>query len=240
MLTKRAAKTFFIAGTVACFGAFILLTIDTVRRVPKQTNAANLNESAIRGKHLWDRNNCMGCHTLFGEGAYYAPELTKVYERRGPTFITAMIKDPERMYPGRRQMVNYGFKDSEIADLVAFLKWAGEVDLNGFPKKPHLAPAQAPGAIPPSNLSKASGATVAAVAPTTFQQTCMACHALGGQGGSVGPALDTIGQRMTKDQLVLWLRDPAAVRPNTQMPKLPLAEADIEQLSTFLAQQKGG
>jgi nitric oxide reductase subunit C len=53
----------------------------------------------------------MGCHTLLGEGAYYAPELTKVYERRGPAFIRAMLRDPEAMYPGQRKMQNYDFTE---------------------------------------------------------------------------------------------------------------------------------
>ena len=81
----------------------------------------------------------MGCHTLLGEGAYYAPELTKVYERRGPEFIKAMLRDPQAMYPGQRRMVKYNFTDAEIAALVAFLQWIGEMDLNGF-AKPTLLP----------------------------------------------------------------------------------------------------
>ncbi|HEY5870155.1 MAG TPA: c-type cytochrome [Candidatus Tectomicrobia bacterium] len=55
---------------------FLLLTIDTIRRVPAQTKQQNLTEQVVHGKHLWERNNCMGCHTLLGEGAYYAPELS--------------------------------------------------------------------------------------------------------------------------------------------------------------------
>jgi nitric oxide reductase subunit C len=53
----------------------------------------------------------MGCHTLMGEGAYYAPELTRVYRARGPAFIRAMLRDPAAMYPGQRQMQNYHFTD---------------------------------------------------------------------------------------------------------------------------------
>ena len=81
MLSKSAARKFFLVGTILCSGAFILLTVDTIRQVPKLTKEENLTPQVIRGKHVWDRNNCMGCHTLMGEGAYYAPELTKVYER---------------------------------------------------------------------------------------------------------------------------------------------------------------
>ncbi len=138
MLSKAAARNFFLLGTFLCFGAFILLTVDTISQVPKQTKEHNLSESAIRGKHLFDQNNCMGCHTILGEGAYYAPELTKVYERRGPEFIKGMINDPERFYPGKRRMVKYNMNEQELNDMVAFFKWIGEIDLNGFPPKPDL------------------------------------------------------------------------------------------------------
>ncbi len=29
----------------------------------------------VLGKKVWEDNNCIGCHTLLGEGAYFAPEL---------------------------------------------------------------------------------------------------------------------------------------------------------------------
>lgn len=227
MLSKAKARAFFVIGTALSVISFGLLTADTFARVPDQTRQANLSPAAIRGKHLFDRSNCMGCHTILGEGAYYAPELTKVYERRGPAFIAAMLKDPERMYPGQRRMWNYQFSDAEIADLVAFLAWVGGMDLNGFPPKPTLgAPAGA------------ANAASAAARPAVFGQLCTACHQLGGAGGSVGPALDDVGSRLTREQFVTWLRDPQAVKPGTAMPKLPLSEEQIAELATFLATQK--
>ena len=121
MLSKSAARSFFLVGTLVCVAFFIGLTVDTLGRVPGQTNAQNLTESVKLGKKLWEKNNCMGCHTLLGEGAYYAPELTRVYERRGPQFMRALLKDPQAMYPGERKMVKYNFTDSEIDQLIAFL-----------------------------------------------------------------------------------------------------------------------
>ncbi len=109
MLSKSQARAFFLIGTGICTAAFVGLTVDTLRRIPDQTNAAGLSEQVVRGKVLWDQNNCMGCHTLLGEGAYYAPELTRVHERRGADFIRAMLRDPEAMYPGQRRMVQYDF-----------------------------------------------------------------------------------------------------------------------------------
>lgn len=231
MLSKSAARRFFLGGTVVCFGAFVLLTLDTLRRIPAQTNQEAMTPAVVRGKHLWDSSNCMGCHTLLGEGAYYAPELTRVYERRGPAFITAMLKDPEAMYPGQRRMQNYGFDDGQIADLVAFLQWIGTMDLNGFPAKPTL------GAV--AVAASASGEVVAGTGdrPMVFNQMCIACHSLGGQGGQVGPALDGVGSRLTVDFIKQWLRDPMAVKPDSKMPKLPLGEETITELVAFLSKQ---
>lgn len=228
MLSKSSAKAFFLIGTAVCAGAFVLLTVDTIQKVPAQTNEQSLSESAIRGKHLWDRNNCMGCHTLLGEGAYYAPELTKVYERRGPQFIKTMLTDPESLYPGQRKMVKYNFTEEEKDDLVAFFKWIGEMDLNGFPAKPTM------GQIITSNNEVASRTD----RPQVFNQMCLACHSLNGQGGQVGPALDGIGSRRDKNFLAAWLKDPMSLKADSKMAKLPLSESDITELSAFLSQLK--
>jgi nitric oxide reductase subunit C len=234
MLSKSAARAFFVVGTVLCSGAFALLTVDTIKRVPAQTNEQNLSEAAIRGKHLWDRNNCMGCHTLMGEGGYYAPELTKVYERRGAGFITAMIKNPSSMYPGERKMQQYDLNDQEISDLVAFLKWIGEMDLNDFPAKPQLITS----VVVSSDSSDASLIAKKSDRPMIFNQMCIACHSLEGQGGSVGPALDGVGQRLDRAYIERWLTDPMQVKSDSKMPKLPLSKEDIVELSAFLSQLK--
>ena len=133
MLSKSQARLFFLGGTVLFSLLFLFLTVDTVRQVPDQTKQNELTDAAKRGKHIWDENNCMGCHTILGEGAYYAPELTKAYERRGEEWLRVFLKDPQAMYPGRRTMVQYNFEEGEIEDVIAFLKWIGNMDLNGFP-----------------------------------------------------------------------------------------------------------
>lgn len=227
MLSKSAAKKFFLIGTVVCSGCFVVLTIDTIQRVPHQTKSENITPEVIHGKDLWDHNNCMGCHTIMGEGAYYAPELTKVYTRRGEAFIRAMLKDPQAMFPGQRKMQKYNFTEKEIDSLVAFLKWIGEVDLNGFPAKPDLAP---------SNPEPVSAAEL--VHPAIYDQVCVACHSLKGKGGAVGPALDGVGGRFEKNYFVSWLKDPVALKADSKMPKLPLSDEQILELANFLSHLK--
>ena len=103
MLSKSAARAFFLTGTLACSAALIGLTVDSFRKIPALTHEDKLTPAVARGKDLWDSNNCMGCHTLLGEGAYYAPELTKVYERRGPMFLASMLKARERGHTDRKR-----------------------------------------------------------------------------------------------------------------------------------------
>lgn len=234
MLSKSQAKSFFLLGTAVCTAAFVGLTIDTFQRIPNQTRQAELSESAIRGKHLFEKNNCMGCHTIFGEGAYYAPELTKVFERRGESFIRGILKNPEAMYPGDRKMTNYHFNDEQISDLVTFFKWVGQVDLNGFPPKPDLMAG--------SSAAKAMdvSATGGVARPVLFNQMCTACHSLSGAGGNVGPALDGVGGRREASYLRQWLENPQSIKADSKMPKLPLSELEINELTQFLSQLKGG
>ena len=142
MLTKKQAEYFFFGGTIISFAIFLGLTWHTMSAgVPEQTNHANITDQVVQGKVLWEKNNCMGCHTILGEGAYYAPELTKVYDRQGPAGIKSIMMSEVPWGPKGRQMVAYGMSEDEAEAMIAFFKWIGETDLNGFPPKPDLKPA---------------------------------------------------------------------------------------------------
>ncbi|MCB0334408.1 MAG: cytochrome c [Bdellovibrionales bacterium] len=139
MLSKRQAKIFFLGGTVFFGVIFLALSVDSLMNgIPKNTNAQNITAQVAHGRYLWDRNNCMGCHTLMGEGAYYGPELTKVYERRGPDYIKTALNFEGGWGPRGRRMVQYNFTEEEQNDIVAFFEWVGKMNLNGFPAAPPL------------------------------------------------------------------------------------------------------
>lgn len=242
MLTKSAAKAFFLGGTALCSIAFVLLTMDTLAQMPDRSNQDQMSESVVRGHHIWNKNNCMGCHTLMGEGAYYAPELTKVMDRRSKEWLAEFLKDPERMYPGRRKMVKYDFFDPAIVgeeeaarnvdDIVAFFTWVGNIDLNGFPAEPDMAGA------PRATTADAEASDALAAAPTYFSTVCIGCHSVGGNGGLVGPALDGVADRYEPDYLRKWVADPLSVKPGTTMPNLGLQGEQLEQILDYLGTLK--
>ncbi len=131
--TTSMARNVFYGGTVFFFLLFLALTFDTTSTLPTRDNRANLTPAVVDGKKVWETRNCIGCHTLLGEGAYFAPELGNVYPRRGPEFIKGWIKAQPTGAPGRRQMPQFNLSDKELDDLVAFLKYTSEINTAKWP-----------------------------------------------------------------------------------------------------------
>ena len=136
--TKSTARNIFYGGAVFFFLLFLALTLDTVQTLPKRDNRANLTEQVARGKNLWEVNNCIGCHTLLGEGAYFAPELGNVFVRRGEDagfkpFLQAWMKIQPLGVPGRRSMPQFHLSDQEVDDIAEFLKWTSKINTNQWP-----------------------------------------------------------------------------------------------------------
>ena len=96
------------------------------------------------GKLTVQAKNCMNCHTLFGNGAYYAPDLTKAWldpgwgnDQARELLMTMFLKDPKtnaRTYGTNRRMPDLNVTDEEVRGIIAFLKWMSAVDTNGFPQ----------------------------------------------------------------------------------------------------------
>ena len=132
--TKSTARNIFYGGAVFFFLLFLSLTVDTVQTLPKRDNRANLTEQVARGKNLWEVNNCIGCHTLMGEGAYFAPELGNVVARYGDEGTKAFIKArPKEGIPGRRSMPQFNFTNEQLDAIVAFLKHVNSINDANWP-----------------------------------------------------------------------------------------------------------
>lgn len=95
-----------------------------------------------------------------------------------------------------------------------------------------------------------------------FKNQCLTCHAVGDQGGPVGPNLTGIGSRESvasillneegsgkpvggkpvKDNMVEWLTDPQKVKPGNKMPQpkedLGLTDEEIDAIAQYLADYK--
>lgn len=133
--TKATARNIFYGGSLFFILLFLALTFDSNSALPELDNRENLTETVAMGKRLWETNNCIGCHTLLGEGAYFAPELGNAYTRLGgKQGIIAFIQSrPKEGIPGRRSMPQFNFSDEELDALAEFLKYSSEIDAAGWP-----------------------------------------------------------------------------------------------------------
>ena len=67
---------------------------------------------------------------------------------------------------------------------------------------------------------------------------CRGCHRIGGRGGSQGPDLAGVGQRLSRERLKRQLQTPRQLDPATLMPAYDhLSPAEIELLLDFLVRQ---
>ncbi|MEA2073763.1 MAG: cytochrome c [Campylobacterota bacterium] len=139
-ITKSMARNIYFGGGMFAILVFAGLTLDTVQQIPKLSNDDKITESVAAGKNLWEVNNCVGCHTIMGEGAYYAPELANVFDRRGmgdeeafKGYMRGWMAAQPMQEPGRRKMPQFNLSDKEVDEISDFLIWTSRVHDNEWP-----------------------------------------------------------------------------------------------------------
>ncbi len=108
----------------------------------KKLTEAEAEALVSHGKLTTQAKNCMNCHTLLGNGSYYAPDLTKAWldpawgskETREQTMVAFLMDPTDKLHNALgRRMPNLGITEEEARATVAFLKWMSSIDTNGFP-----------------------------------------------------------------------------------------------------------
>src|SRR2546427_543138 len=67
---------------------------------------------------------------------------------------------------------------------------------------------------------------------------CMGCHRIHGAGGAVGPDLSYVGDQRDRDWLIKHFRDPQSTSPGSIMPKFPLNEQELNDLTAYMLSLK--
>lgn len=91
------------------------------------------NHAAQQGKLVYQKYNCTACHQIFGLGGYLGPELTTTMSQpgKGEILAEAFLKN------GTAKMPNLHLQETEIADLIQYLKYVDEVARSGkYPGSP--------------------------------------------------------------------------------------------------------
>lgn len=228
-MTEKTLQRTFVGGTAVFLVILALMTADSLRQVNAGRTPA-VTDQVAHGKYVFQRKNCNDCHTILGIGGYFAPDLTKVSDRRDSTWLKAFLANPQTAKPGTT-MPDQKLVEADVLDLVAFFDWVRYIDTNGWPPQPLASVGVAAGRPTPPGAWQAKG--------------CAGCHMVDGQGTKgPGPDLSHIGTTPydalanTPDFLDRWLTDPPAVKPGTLMPKLPLSHEELDSLVRYLVALK--
>lgn len=144
VMTKSMARNIFYGGSLFFILIFIGLTAHSHYYIVTSSTAGTpLSDSVARGKRVWEANACINCHTIHGEGAYFAPEVGNVMTRWGVVdspedafqALKGWIEGQPSGIEGRRQMPRFYLSDEEIRGLSDFLIWADKTNTQGWPPK---------------------------------------------------------------------------------------------------------
>lgn len=178
----------------------------------RKVDAAQAQALIAKGKLVIQSRACMDCHTFFGNGAYYGPDLTKAWldpawqqtwvpmtqQKTREDAMVEFLMHPETYPTWSRRMPNLGITRDEAVAVVAYLKWMSAIDANGFPANFGTARAATAGGQAPAPAPRLQGQepqAAAATPPATlglaqlstqgeraYAERCAACHQANGLG----------------------------------------------------------
>ncbi|HTP34273.1 MAG TPA: c-type cytochrome [Candidatus Acidoferrales bacterium] len=167
--------------------AILFLLAGTPALQAQEHNPYTSPANVARGKQLYG-GHCAPCHGPAGEGGR-GPNLARTALPRAATeeALFTVIRDG---LPGTEMPRGSALDDREIWQVAAFVRGLGQTEAEELPGSP------------------ANGARL-------FRDKggCLKCHAVGTEGGGLGPPLTEIGLRRSAAFLRSTLADPAAAAP---------------------------
>ena len=172
------------------------------------------------GRRLVAESGCVACHDIpgFERVSFRGPTLDSLGYKLRPGWLEGWLKDP-KSYLANSKMGNFRLSDAEISSLRALL-------LSGKAQ----APLEATGV----DWKKADTASGRAL---FGEVRCVSCHAVNGRGGTMGPELSRIGDKVRREWLFSYLKDPHREQPNTTMLEYRLTDAQVRDLTAFLLEE---
>ena len=230
-------------------------------KVVSAPSTASLSPLQKAGLKVYQANSCSGCHSIGGQGGNMGPPLDNVGATNSIAWLEAQVSNPKSHNPATSMPP---FTTISKTDLTALANYLSSLKTGGAaaaPAAPSAAASTANVGGPPGTgtMKAASSPAASATAPATVAATagaatpadvaagkklfasdnCSGCHAIGGQGGSMGPALDDVGS----DKSVAWIEaqitNPKSHNPGSMMPPFSLPQKDLNNLATYLSTLKG-
>ena len=123
--TLLKLRTFLLLSTLS-FVLFVAITLIS-SRLPSP-----IPEQAVAGKFVWQRHNCVSCHTLFGHGGYEADDLTHITAKKNSSYLINYLVQAPVMRPNKYTH-HPALDEVDAKNLVQYLEYIQTIPTLGWP-----------------------------------------------------------------------------------------------------------
>jgi mono/diheme cytochrome c family protein len=174
------------------------------------------------GSRLFTEKKCVACHQVGGAGGVVGPNLDGLAQFGSPILVAAAMWNhgPAMAEAMRvRKIERPTFKDSELLDLIAYLR-------STAPPRP--APAEGPLYVLPGRSEEGRR--------LFLDKRCILCHSVGGVGGQVGPDLGERGLNwsLTQFAAAMWNKAPAMMEA-MRAREIAVPQLQAEEMADLVA-----
>lgn len=221
---RKVTQRTFAAGLVALAAiGWGGLTAAAILTTPKPAAGAlvdfsqptgwlELSPTELAGIGYFRQERCDSCHTVGNGKPKIGPDLAANTIRRSAAWMIQHFKRPSSMVPGSA-MPAIRLSDAQLNALAAFLLKLNSRNAEALSSTPEFA---------------VQGAMI-------YQANqCQFCHQVNGAGMKVGPPLNGLSKRRTRDWVERHFANPQALSPGSMMPPYKFSPADMEKIVAYL------
>lgn len=217
-VTERTAALCIVALAGIAWTGLTLAAVATSPRPSQGSTSGGVSEwqflspEELAGIGYFRRENCAACHTVGEGGAKIGPDLAHTAIRKDAAWMIAHFKNPAEVVPGS-SMPPIQLSDAQLNALAAFLLQLTPRNARALVSAPDFA---------------VEGAMV-------YQANrCGACHIVNGVGVKVGPPLNGLRTRRTRDWVIAHFLDPQKLSPGSIMPPYRFSPREMERITNYL------
>ena len=219
-LTQRTTALGVVALVAIGWGALTLAALRTTPAAPEQ-QASNLLQAAdwnqfspqeVAGLGYYRQEKCQACHNLTEGPPKVGPNLATAREHKNAAWMIKHFKNPNQVVPGSN-MPPILLSDAKLNALAAFL-------LKLSPENADATVSVPDELVHGAQLYEAQG--------------CGNCHMVNGIGAKLGPPLNGVGTRRSKEWIEQHFANPAAMSPGSIMPPAQFSPADMQAIVSYL------
>ena len=160
------------------------------------------------------------------------PTLKNVTHKANKEWLKKWISNPGEMVPNAR-MPRLMLSDDEIEAVLAYLTSIADKELPKQEWEPYLLKNEDDMA---DDEYESMDELVSGGKAIWGRARCNICHPVKGKGGAVGvgPDLGAVAEKVNRDWLYLWIREPQSYFHQTQMPRYRFKDDELRQLVEYL------